>query len=338
MPVVSSLMGIGSVSKKDAKYCGMLGMHGFATANKAIHDADVILAAGVRFDDRATGLVKEFCPNAKILHIDIDAAEINKILPAYKSIIDDCQFIFPILSKKIQEYPPNTKPQSWLQTISTMFKEEFKNAVLDSKEFKKINPKEFITTIPQKAEHHGIKSEDIIITTDVGQHQMWAAQFYPIEKPRQFLTSGSLGTMGFGLPTALGAALANPDKRIICFSGDGSIMMNIQELATLAEHQYDVTVIVFDNGALGMVRQQQEFMYDKTYSASIYNHSTNLKAIAQGFGIISADVYEENWEEIAFPPKGAGPRFIYVPIEKFNNVYPFVLAGKANIDGLSAKV
>ena len=175
---------------------------------------------------------------------------------------------------------------------------------------------------------------DPVVVTDVGQHQMWTAQYYPIENPRQLLTSGCLGTMGFGLPAAIGAALANPDKRVICFSGDGSIMMNVQEMATLAEHNLDVTIVVLDNGALGMVRQQQEILFDKNYSASIYSKSPNLMKIAEGFGIEAVDVYTPNWNKIAFPKKGSGPRFVHCPIEMAELVLPFVPAGKANIEAI----
>ncbi|MBQ3825435.1 MAG: acetolactate synthase large subunit, partial [Spirochaetaceae bacterium] len=179
----------------------------------------------------------------------------------------------------------------------------------------------------------GLREEDIIVSTDVGQHQMWTAQYYPIEKPRQLLTSGSLGTMGFGLPAAIGAALENRDKRIICFSGDGSIMMNVQELATLAEQDLPVTVIVLDNGALGMVRQQQEYLFDKNYSASIFRRSPDLVAIARGFGIDAMDIADEpEWYKRAF---SVGPHFVRVKIAMSENVLPFVKAGSANIDAIT---
>lgn len=335
MPVVSSLMGIGAMNIRDPKWCGMVGMHGSQTANRAMYDADLVLAAGVRFDDRATGIVSQFCPQAKILHIDIDAAEVNKILPAYKAIIGDCQSVFPLLSESLRELGVK-KGSPWLDKILALRREELQAIDCNVKQSQGIHPGNFIATIPEKAAEKGIAPEDIIVTTDVGQHQMWTAQFYPIQNPRQLLTSGSLGTMGFGLPAALGAAFANPYKRVICFSGDGSIMMNIQELATLREHNLDVTVFVLDNGALGMVRQQQEFLYNKNYSASVYSYKTDIVAIAQGFGITCGDVAkDENWSDIAFPPKGSGPRFIRVPISMENNVMPYVLAGKPNIEALT---
>ena len=364
MAVVSSLMGIGCIDQADEKWCGMVGMHGSMTANTAMYEADLVLAAGVRFDDRATGIVSQFCPNARILHIDIDAAEINKILPSFHSIVADCQSVLPAISQRIRElkaqeglkvsstlFKSGTPTQaaeagtmSWIQHLAAMYRQERQVALgagggtgPDScSKGGGVNPRRFIAELPAAVAAQGLDPASLIVSTDVGQHQMWTAQFYPIQRPRQLLTSGSLGTMGFGLPTALGAALAHPGQRIVCFSGDGSIMMNIQELATLVEENLDVTVIVLDNGALGMVRQQQEFLCNKTYSASIYHKSPDLLAIAKGFGIVSADVTENpDWAEVAFPPAGSGPRFIRVPVDRQENVLPFVPAGKKNIEAIN---
>lgn len=359
MPVVSSLMGIGCVPYTHPCWCGMLGMHGAVTANKAIYDADVVLAAGARFDDRATGIVSRFCPSAQILHIDIDAAEVNKILPAAYAVIGDCESVFPALTQRLRELPPEHMAAPWLEHISRLYRQEQQAAVSagstnitgfslehnsgpDTPDEHRIhqNPRAFIAAVPDLLRSAGIAPDSVIITTDVGQHQMWTAQFYPVEHPRQLLTSGSLGTMGFGLPAAIGAALANPGKRIICFSGDGSIMMNIQELATLAEQNLDVTVIVLDNGTLGMVRQQQEFLFNKNYSASIYRKNPDLTLIATGFGIAASDIERDSrWAETAFPREpGAGPRFIRVPIAMEENVYPFVPAGKPNIEAITGSM
>ncbi|MFI3257678.1 MAG: thiamine pyrophosphate-dependent enzyme, partial [Spirochaetales bacterium] len=197
-------------------------------------------------------------------------------------------------------------------------------------------PGRFIASVPALVGEAGIHADDIIVVTDVGQHQMWTAAFYPVCHPRQFLTSGSLGTMGFGLPVAIGAAYANPGKRIICFSGDGSIMMNIQELATLAELQLDVTVIVLDNGVLGMVRQQQHFLFNDNFSASIFERSPDLSAIAKSFGIISVDTSVADWHKVAFVPPGEGPRFVVCKIDENEMVYPFVPGSTANIDAIES--
>lgn len=348
LPVVTSLMGIGVVPEGTKGALGMVGMHGSVAANRAMHDSDVVLACGVRFDDRATGLIKKFCPDARIIHIDIDAAEVNKIIPSTLSVIADAESALPALAEACAEALAETLVKSagtgaqgaaaradriaWLDRLDALKTEETaRNASLGSD-----HPFSFIASIPRLAASVGLANENIIVTTDVGQHQMWAAQAYPVILPRQFLTSGSLGTMGFGLPAAIGAALANPAKRVVCISGDGSIMMNVQELATLAELGLDVTVIVLENGALGMVRQQQEFLFANNLTACVYERSPDLLAIARAFGIESVDASVSGWERTAFA--GTGPRFVRKRIAREENVYPFVPAGKANIDAITGCV
>ena len=334
--VVSSLMGLGSVPSTAENHFGMVGMHGSVVANRAIHDADVVLALGVRFDDRATGVIGEFCPNAKILHIDVDAAEINKILPSYISLVGDLEEVLPFLRTSLAPLHNEKIALERLQWISELKK-------LKSESFdilcgrcswvspQTINPRAFIKNIPQSAEKAGVSKDDLIITTDVGQHQMWTAQYYPVEKPRTFLTSGSLGTMGFGLPCAIGAALVEPKKRVVCISGDGSILMNIQELATLKELNLNVTVIVLQNGSLGMVRQQQMYLFDKNYSASEFAFNPDFLRIAEGFGIDGVDALSDGWEQKAF---SQGPHFVVLKTDRDDNVLPFVKAGSANIDAI----
>ncbi len=338
--VVTSLMGIGAVPRSASCNFGMVGMHGSYAANRAMHDADLVLAAGVRFDDRATGAVAKFCPNAKILHIDIDAAEINKILPAAISLVMDLEEAFPLLTTAVKKLPAGLARskgddrEAFLASLRKIY-EETESLVLGRKQGipeSSVNPRAFIRSIPDVAAGQGVKPEDIIVTTDVGQHQMWSAQYYPVEKARQFLTSGSLGTMGFGLPTALGAAMANPGKRVVCFSGDGSILMNIQELATLAELNLDVTVVLFKNGSLGMVRQQQEYLFKKNYSASIFEKVPDFLTVAKGFGIDAVDaVADKDWAAKAF---AKGPHLVLVNIDMEENVLPFVSAGRANIEAI----
>lgn len=347
MPVTSSLMGLGAISKTDELFAGMVGMHGTYAANFAMHDADLIIAAGVRFDDRATGVVSKFCPSAKIIHIDIDAAEINKILPSSVSIIARVENVFDDitntavkigLAKEIQH-----EQETWLKLIKDT-KASTHNSTMGTPEpsmknknfMGSINPRTFISSVPDLAQKAGISEKDLLVTTDVGQHQMWAAQYYPIKEPRTFLTSGSLGTMGFGLPTAIGAAIANPEKRVICFSGDGSIMMNLQEMATLAEQNLPVTVIVFENGTLGMVYQQQKFIFEKTYSASEFAVSPDLLKIAEGFGIEAVDADKDpQWFLKAFDSKRKNkPCFVKVRVDPEESVLPFVPGGKANIDSI----
>ncbi len=347
LPVVSSLMGLGAIPKNDPDFAGMVGMHGSYGANVAMSESDLVLATGVRFDDRATGIVKKFCPNAKIIHIDIDAAEINKILPASVSIVAKVESTVPLLTKALSKELKETKYEGernfWVEKIIKINKETYTtdcgtpDPEAKAKGFENsANPRKFMTEIISLAEKAGLKEKDILVTTDVGQHQMFAAQYYPVNEPRTFLTSGSLGTMGFGLPAAIGASLANPDRRVICFSGDGSIMMNIQELATLAENNLPVTVIVYVNGTLGMVYQQQKYLFDKNYSASTFSSKPDLLKIAAGFGIEGTDAATDpDWYKKAFASNRANkPYFVTVTVDPEESVLPFVPGGKANIDSI----
>ena len=335
IPVVTSLMGIGCVSEKSENFIGMVGMHGSYAANVAMHDADLVIAAGVRFDDRATGIVKQFCPNAKIIHIDIDAAEIDKILESSVSIVADVESIFPVMAELASEKKISADA-GWLKKINKI-KAENDSIVLGRPKGEKLaNPREVISKVPEYAAVCGVNEDDLIVTTDVGQHQMWAAQYYPVTRPRSFLTSGSLGTMGFGLPAAIGAAIAHPEKRTVCFSGDGSIMMNVQEFATLCELNLPVTVIVFQNGTLGMVYQQQKYLFEKNYSASVFDRVPDLLGIAKGFGIEAIDGDSDpEWYKKAFDANRQNkPCFIRISVDPEESVLPFVPGGKANIDSI----
>ena len=335
LPVVTSLMGLGCVPESSELFIGMVGMHGSHAANVAMHDSDLVIAAGVRFDDRATGLVNQFCPDAKIIHIDIDAAEVDKIIESNISVVADVESVFPVIAQLVNEKKISSD-EGWLKKINKIKKECHSVECGRPKGEKLANPRDIISKIPQLAAAAGLAPDGLIATTDVGQHQMWAAQYYPVERPRSFLTSGSLGTMGFGLPTAIGAAIANPDKRIVCFSGDGSIMMNVQEMATLAELNLPVTIIVFENGTLGMVYQQQKFLFDKNYSASVFGRSPDLLAIARGFGIEAVDADSDaEWYMKAFDANRQNkPCFVRVTVDSEENVLPFVPGGMANIDSI----
>lgn len=332
-PVVTSLMGIGVVPCADT--LGMVGMHGSYAANRAMHDADCVFVLGARFDDRAAGVSEQFCPQAKILHIDVDAAEIGKILPPTVSLVYDLETAVPTVTAALQADGGIGKTaearEAWFRAMGAL-KAETDNLLVGRAETALPNPRAFIASVPELAARCGISPADIIVTTDVGQHQMWTAQCYPVTRPRQLLTSGSLGTMGFGLPAAVGAALANPSKRVVCFSGDGSILMNIQELATLAELDLDVTVIVFENGTLGMVWQQQKYLFEKIYSASVFTRNPDFVAVARGFGLRAVDAnVESDWYKTAF---AKGACLVRLRIDAEEDVLPFVKAGSANIDAL----
>ncbi len=320
IPVTSTLMGLGCLRGDDPLNLGMVGMHGTRYTNYLLNETDLLLAFGVRFDDRATGKVSGFCRNARIVHIDIDEAEINKIRKADISITGD---IGAVLGKMLPLVKRDERKE-WITQIESM-KAAFPFFMPSGSGR---HPIEIIKLIGSLA------PEDAIITTDVGQHQMWVAQGYPFKLPRTLLTSGGLGTMGFGLPAAIGAAIANPDKRVICFSGDGSILMNIQELATLADLQLNVTVAVLNNGHLGLVRQQQEMFYDGHYIASEFVTNPDFAMISRGFGITAYDAGRGgNMEEVLRQALShSGPAFVNIPIPPKENVIPIVPPGAANHD------
>lgn len=321
LPLTTTLMGRDAISTSHTLHLGMLGMHGAPYVNYALHEADLVLALGIRFDDRAIGNASLFCPDAKLAHIDIDPAEISKIKDTHLNIIGDLKTTLETLTHDME--PLDTK--EWLATIADKAANHPMPSSIDEKED---HPVSIIKKI------NGYADKDAIITTDVGQHQMWVAQHYAFHTPRSFLTSGGLGTMGFGLPTAIGAALANPDKQIICFSGDGSILMNIQELATLNDLKLNIKVIILNNKQLGLVRQQQELFYQKNYTACQFISTPNFSGVANEFGL---DGYE--WEDLlqseelmAAIWKNETPAVINIPISDDNNVLPMVAPGAANID------
>ena len=276
--VVSSLMGLGAVPSTYKNFFGMTGIYGHECANQCVKNADVILALGVRFDERSFGFGESLNPNIKILHVDIDAAEINKLQNSFCGIVADTESVLSALNQYIKEKKPKIDFK-----IENPPKLYFSNTS-DEK------PENLIQGFYQIAKNVGLSDKELIITTDVGQHQMWVARGFPFSHPHQLLSSGSLGTMGFGLPCAIGAALANPTKKIICFSGDSSILMNVQELATLAELDLNVTIIVLDNKALGMVYKMQEKSYKKCYSQSVYKKPTDIAKVAEAFGIESRHI------------------------------------------------
>lgn len=319
-PSVSTLMALGSMSADDPTFLGMLGMHGTKATTHALEETDLLIAIGARFDDRATGKVAEFCPQASIAHIDIDRAEIGKIKTPFLGIVGDAA---DVLERLLERLPKMKRPAWRERTIN--LKRQFPLDVPD-RGSDPLHPTNLCRFLGEQL------PRDAVITTDVGQHQMWMAQAYPFREPRTLLTSGGLGTMGFGLPTAIGAALAAPDKRVACVSGDGSILMNIQELATLAEWELSVAVVVFNNANLGMVRQQQELFYGRRYSASRFDCMPDFAGIARSFGIpgIQVEPNRDPLGTIADALERPGPCLIDVPVNINTGVYPIVPPGAAN--------
>ena len=321
IPSTLTLMGLGVIPNDHPLNLGMLGMHAARYTNMALEECDLLIAVGVRFDDRATGKVPEFCPNAKIVHIDIDPSELDKIKTSTASVTGDVSDILKALLPMIEQ---NDRSQ-WLSRVDTLKQE---NPMLIPGADDPATPYGVILRVAELA------GEDAIVATDVGQHQMRTAQAYPFKHPRQWLTSGGLGTMGFGLPAAIGAAFAAPDRTVICFTGDGSIMMNIQELATAMEHDVNVKIILTNNNALGLVRQQQDLFYGKRYFASDYTRRVDFTRIAQGFGITTYD-FSRTDDPAAMLAKAIaapGPALIHVPISADEPVYPMVPPGAANIE------
>ncbi|MBN2310119.1 MAG: acetolactate synthase large subunit, partial [Candidatus Hydrogenedentes bacterium] len=298
---------------------GMLGMHGARYTNLALDEADLLLAVGARFDDRATGRLAEFCRHAAVIHIDIDPAEIDKLKPANRSLVADAGRALAALAGSVRE---DRRP-AWRRRIAQL-KSDYPFVLPPADD--PLRPLNFVRCVADLAE------PDAIVTTDVGQHQMWVAQAYPFRRPRTLQTSGGLGTMGFGLPAAIGAALARPGRRVICFSGDGSILMNIQELGTLAELDLDVTVLILNNGGLGLVRQQQEMFYGGRYHATQFEAEADFAAIARGFGVRAYDLAGEPAPLglLARALSEPGPAVVNVPVHAAENVLPMVPPGGAN--------
>ncbi len=317
IPIITSLMGVSAIPSEHKLHLGMIGMHGDKSTNQVMHHADTIIALGVRFDDRAIGNAAKFCPHATIIHIDIDAKEISKNIQSHIGINYDLK---SAMNKILPAIAANQR-KSWIAQIDA-FKIKYDFGCTSENDA----TKHLFETISSAA------SEGAIITTDVGQHQMWAAQYCKFENPRSFLTSGGIGTMGFGLPAAIGAALANPDKKIICISGDGSIQMNIQELATMAEQQLNITLIIINNQQYGMVKQQQELFYQERYSASKFSYSPDFSTIAKGYGIRSQrlDMFENYEDAIQQTLNHHGPVVLDLPFDDTVNVYPMVPPGEAN--------
>ncbi len=323
IPVISSLMGLGCIPSQAPEHLGMVGMHGTYAANMATIDCDLLMGIGVRFDDRVTSLVQNFAPKATIIHFDIDPAEVNKNVRADLKVIGDLRWSLPILCKKIAEHG-RKKGQwpaaEWAGLVQEWKREKPLASKLSAEE---IRPQTVIEKISE------LTQGEAIIVTDVGQHQMWTAQTYGFKEQRSFLTSGGLGTMGYGLPAAIGAQITLPEKTVVLFTGDGSIMMNCQELATVADNGLPLKIIVMNNQVLGMVNQWQRMFYGQRYSHSSTKGCTDFVKLAEAMGVAGLRVTKP--EELSMILEKAlqmeGPVLVDVLLPATEDVLPMVPPG-----------
>lgn len=319
IPAVTTLMGKGCVPDKHPQILGMVGMHGIPAANLALNTCDVLLAVGVRFSDRVTGKPQNFLQNTVIVHVDIDPAELCKNVHTEIPVVCDAGKFFSEITKELQKSDKPLRLEKWRELLAGY---QDKYALVYEKDTV-LKPQQIIE---QTARLAGDKA---VVVTDVGQHQMFTAQYYPIEGCRNFVTSGGLGTMGFGLPAAIGAALGRPGEEIILFSGDGSIQMNIQELATLAQNQLPVKVFILNNSCLGMVRQWQELFYHEHYAQTIFECNPDFVKVAEAYGIKGIRI-SEAWAApklIEQALKIKGPVLIDCVVDQAENVYPIIPPG-----------
>jgi acetolactate synthase-1/2/3 large subunit len=317
IPVTTTLTGLGSFPENSPLSLGMLGMHGLASANIAINESDLIIALGTRFDDRVTGNIKRFCPKAKYIHVDIDPAEISKNIKINIPIVGDVKYVL----SKMNELIEPKKEIEWLTEIAEI---KQKNQ-LEYKRDNILRPQYIIEKLNE------ITGGEAIIVTDVGQHQMWAAQYYQYLHPRSFITSGGLGTMGFGLPAAIGAQIGCPKKKVICISGDGGFQMNSQELVTAVNNNLPIVTIIMNNGYLGMVRQWQELFFQKRYSSTNLEGSPDFSKLVEVYGgkgirVTSKDAFDSALK-IALSSKQFMLLDCLIPPEE--NVFPMVSPGEA---------
>ncbi|MGH8540115.1 MAG: biosynthetic-type acetolactate synthase large subunit [Stenotrophobium sp.] len=323
LPATTTLMALGVLPAGHPLSLGMLGMHGARYTNQVLDECDLLIAVGARFDDRATGSADRFCPNAKIIHIDADSREFGKIKTPDIAIEADARAALRALMLQVK---PRLR-SGWLLHVASLRQQ------LPLRTPGLHDPRTPYGIVRAVAELAG---PDAAVTTDVGQHQMWVAQSYPFQRADRWLTSGGLGTMGFGLPAAIGAALALPDTPVVCFSGDGSLLMNVQELATLAELDLNVKLVVLDNAALGMVRQQQTLFHGNRHIASLFHRPADLCAVARAFGVRALDLGAASDARLALQEAFAapGPILIRVPVAAHEHVLPMVAAGKANTEAI----
>ncbi|MTD29240.1 acetolactate synthase 2 catalytic subunit [Erwinia sorbitola] len=316
IPTVATLKGLGTPDAEDACYLGMLGMHGTKAANLAVQQCDLLIAVGARFDDRVTGKLDTFAPHASVIHLDIDPAELHKLRRAHVGLQGDLNKLLPDLYQPI---------------AITAWREEVK-ALKANNGWRYDHPGEAIFAPLFLKQLSDRKPQSAVVTTDVGQHQMWAAQHMSFNRPENFITSSGLGTMGFGLPAAVGAQVARPDDTVICVSGDGSFMMNVQELGTIKRKQLPVKIVLIDNQRLGMVRQWQQLFFEERYSETNLSDNPDFLILASAFGIPGQRITRKDQVDAALDAllHSEGPYMLHVAIDEHENVWPLVPPGASN--------
>ncbi|MDR2387858.1 MAG: acetolactate synthase large subunit, partial [Deltaproteobacteria bacterium] len=321
MAVVVTLQAKGVFPDNHPLCLGIPGMHGSKYANFAINESDLVLGLGVRFDDRVVGNVRRFAPLARVVHVDIDPAEIGKRLPVDVAVVGD---LGQVLSMVLKRLPKNARP-AWRKRVAEL-RNSFPMDV--PKGATEIKPQSAIMTLSD------ICNGQAILVTDVGQHQMWAAQYFQAQKPRHFLSSGGLGTMGFGLPAAIGAQMANPKSLVCLISGDGGFQMNIQELATIMQYGLPVKIMIINNGCLGMVRQWQQFFFNRRYSQTIFDFNPDFVALARVYGLWADRVEKSDKvkEMVKALINQKGPALLDVKVPQDENVLPMIPAGMGQTD------
>lgn len=316
MPATCTLKGLGAVDADYPYYLGMLGMHGTKAANLAVQECDLLIAVGARFDDRVTGKLNTFAPNAKVIHMDIDPAEMNKLRQAHVALQGDLNALLPALEQSLDINP-------WRQHTADMRTEHA---------WRYDHPGDAIYAPLLLKQLSDRKPADSVVTTDVGQHQMWSAQHMTYTRPENFITSSGLGTMGFGLPAAVGAQVARPNDTVICISGDGSFMMNVQELGTVKRKQLPLKIVLLDNQRLGMVRQWQQLFFQERYSETTLTDNPDFLTLASAFGIPGQHITRKDQVEAALDTmlSSEGPYLLHVSIDELENVWPLVPPGASN--------
>ncbi|EGT5661840.1 acetolactate synthase 2 catalytic subunit [Cronobacter dublinensis subsp. dublinensis] len=316
IPCAVTLKGLGAVEADYPWYLGMLGMHGTKAANLAVQECDLLIAVGARFDDRVTGKLNTFAPHAKVIHMDIDPAELNKLRQAHVALPGDLNALLPALQRSMEI-------NAWREHVAAMRREH---------DWQYEHPGEAIFAPLLLKQLSDRKPANSVVTTDVGQHQMWTAQHMSFSRPENFITSSGLGTMGFGLPAAVGAQVARPDDTVICITGDGSFMMNIQELGTVKRKQLPLKIVLLDNQRLGMVRQWQQLFFSERYSETNLSDNPDFLTLASAFGINGQRITRKDQVEAALEAmlSSEGPYLLHVSIDEAENVWPLVPPGASN--------